>query len=224
MYISEWDLRGAATSYYQQLVPQGRNIHPGTWHSSMYISEWDLRGATSYYQQLVPQGEIYTGTWHSMYIRSYTVLRTFSAACAKGRNIHPGTWHSSMYISEHLPRAKLTLPAAGISTLGLGLIYILACDWTETYLLPTSLGIKVRVLPLPLPGIGSGAKPISLFRTRGSSKPKWHGAQKQASVFFTRPTENGLGPGKVWDGTIAEMPFSAGWYNGIMEITDEEYE
>jgi hypothetical protein len=129
-----------------------------------------------------------------------------------------------VYIRMGSTRAKLTLPAAGISTLGLGLIYILACDWTETYLLPTSLGIKVRVLPLPLPGIGSGANPISLFRTRGSSKPKWHGAQKQASVFFTRPTENGLGPGKVWDGTIAEMPFSAGWYNGIMEITDEEYE
>jgi hypothetical protein len=57
MYISEWDLHGAATSYYQQLVP-GRNIHPGTWHSSMYISEWDLWCSTSY-QQLV-QGEIYT--------------------------------------------------------------------------------------------------------------------------------------------------------------------
>jgi hypothetical protein len=69
----------AATSYYQQLVPQGRNIHPGTWHSSMYISEWDLHGAaTSYYQQLVPQG----------------------------RNIHPGTWHSSMYIRMGSTRCR----------------------------------------------------------------------------------------------------------------------
>jgi hypothetical protein len=41
--ISEWDLHGAALHYYQQLVPQGRNIHPGTCFLHMYISEWDLR-------------------------------------------------------------------------------------------------------------------------------------------------------------------------------------
>jgi hypothetical protein len=72
--------------YYQQLVPQGRNIHPGTWHSSMYISEWDLHGAaTSYYQQLVPQGRnIHPGHGIPPYIQNgiYTVPLLLPAACA----------------------------------------------------------------------------------------------------------------------------------------------
>jgi hypothetical protein len=83
MYISEWDLHGAA-DYYQQLVPQGRNIHPGTWHSSMYISEWDLA------LRLPPaacKGEKYTPR-DMAFLHIYqngicTVLRLLPAACHK---------------------------------------------------------------------------------------------------------------------------------------------
>jgi hypothetical protein len=102
MYISEWDLHGAATSYYQQLVPQGRNIHP-TWHSCIYQNGIYTVQRCDYYYQLVPQGRnIHPGTWHSsMYISEWDLP---SQRCdyyqqrAARENIHPGTWHSSMYI------------------------------------------------------------------------------------------------------------------------------
>jgi hypothetical protein len=112
--ISEWDLHGALATSSLCLG----NIHPGTWHSSMYISEWDLHGAaTSYYQQLVPQGRyIHRDMFLHVYIRMGSTrccaLATTSSLCHKGRNIHPGTWHSSMYISEWIYGAALLLPAA----------------------------------------------------------------------------------------------------------------
>jgi hypothetical protein len=112
VYISEWDLHGAATSYYW-LVPQGRNIHPGTWHSSMYISEWDLHGAA-----LLPAAcasrNIYPGTWHSsMYIRmGSTVAATsyYQQLVPQGRNIQVGIY--SMYIRIRIYRCSTATSAA----------------------------------------------------------------------------------------------------------------
>jgi hypothetical protein len=73
---------GAATSYYQQLVP-GRNIHPGTWH--LYISEWVLQ-CCYYYQQLATRRNIHPGTWHSsMYIRMGS-----TGACDYYQQLVPG--------------------------------------------------------------------------------------------------------------------------------------
>jgi hypothetical protein len=107
MYISEWDLHGAATSYYQQLVPQGRNIHPGTWHSSIY-TEWDLHGGLCYTSSLC-LGEIYTqghGIPPCIYQNGiYTVQRLLTSLCHKGE-IYPGTWHSSMYIRMGSTRCR----------------------------------------------------------------------------------------------------------------------
>jgi hypothetical protein len=87
MYISEWDLHGAAlrllpAACHRKIYTQGHGIPPciyqngiytvrdattsslyhkenirRTWHSSMYISEWDLR-CRHYYQQLVPRTKI----------------------------------------------------------------------------------------------------------------------------------------------------------------------
>jgi hypothetical protein len=94
--ISEWDLHGAA-SYYQQLVPQGRNIHPGTWHSSMYISEWDLHVLPLATTSLCHKEKYTPRTWHSLhvYIRIYTVQLLLPAAPQE--NIHPGTWFLHVY-------------------------------------------------------------------------------------------------------------------------------
>jgi hypothetical protein len=86
------------------IVPQGRNIHPGTWHSSMYISEWDLHGAAiSYYQQLSAAREKYTPrdmAFLHVYQNGIIGAATsyYQQLVPQGRNIHPGTWHS-MYIS-----------------------------------------------------------------------------------------------------------------------------
>jgi hypothetical protein len=109
MYISEWDLHGAATST-QQLVPQGRNIHPGTWHSPC-ISEWDLHGALATTSSLCHKGEIYTqghGIPPCIYQNGiYTVPPTTSSLCHKEKYT-PRNMASSMYISEWDPRAAAT--------------------------------------------------------------------------------------------------------------------
>jgi hypothetical protein len=141
-------IRGSAvaTSYYQQLVPQGRNI-PGTWHSSMYISEWDLHGAATTTSS-VPQGRnIHPGTFSiPMYISEWDLhgaaLRLLPAACAtrekynpghgippcisewdltrcrdyhlchKG-NIHPGTWHTSIRMGSTAGAAQREIYTQG---------------------------------------------------------------------------------------------------------------
>jgi hypothetical protein len=115
--ISEWDLGGAA-SYYQQLVPQGRNIHQG--HGiPPCISKWDLQ-----LQPLVPSS-LYPGKYTPrafLHVYQNGIYRGATscllAACTR-RNIHPGTWHSSMYISEW----DLVLPLATTSSLCQGEIY-----------------------------------------------------------------------------------------------------
>jgi hypothetical protein len=99
VYIRMGSTRGAATSYYQQLVPQGRNIHPGTWHSSMYQNGIYTvpRLATS---SLCHKGEIYTqGHGIPPYISEWDSSLPTSSLCHKGE-IYTRTWHSSMYISE----------------------------------------------------------------------------------------------------------------------------
>jgi hypothetical protein len=61
---------GAATTHQQLQATRGEIYTQG--HYSRIYTEWDLHAQRcDYYQQLVP-----------------------------GENIHPGTWHSSMYISE----------------------------------------------------------------------------------------------------------------------------
>jgi hypothetical protein len=81
-------------------LPQGRNIHPGTWHSSMYIR----MGSTRCTSNLAACAwEIYTqghGIPPCIYQNGiYTVppLATTSSLCHKG-NIHRDM--ASMYISE----------------------------------------------------------------------------------------------------------------------------
>jgi hypothetical protein len=56
MYISEWDT--GAAYYYQQLVPQGRNIHRDMAFLHVYIR--DLHGAATTTSSLCHKGEIYT--------------------------------------------------------------------------------------------------------------------------------------------------------------------
>jgi hypothetical protein len=99
MYISEWGSHGAAPWLLPAACFKGRNIHPGTWHSSMYI-RMDLHGAARLLpQQLVPQGRnIHPGTWHSMYISEWdlhSAATTTSSLCRKEK------WtRSPMHISE----------------------------------------------------------------------------------------------------------------------------
>jgi hypothetical protein len=147
MYISEWDLHGAAisyyqqlcaarekytprdmaflhayirmgligaaTSYYQQLQPQGRNIHPGTWHS-MYISEWDLHGAALRLPAACATREKYTPrdmAFLHVYIRMGSHgAATTSSLCRKeytGHGIPPCIYQNGIYTA-----ALRLLPAA----------------------------------------------------------------------------------------------------------------
>jgi hypothetical protein len=96
-YISEWTCPLATTSFATR-----RNIHPGTWHSSMYISEWDH---TVPPMRLLPAAcatrEI--NTPRTLPLHVYIRMGSTRGAATsyyqqqpQGRNIHPGTWHSSM--------------------------------------------------------------------------------------------------------------------------------
>jgi hypothetical protein len=99
MYISEWIYTVQRCDYYQQPATR-RNIHPGTWHS-LHISEWDLHGAARTTTSSLCRGEMGHGI--SIYQNGiYTVHARLlpQQLVPQGRNIHPGTWHSSMYISE----------------------------------------------------------------------------------------------------------------------------
>jgi hypothetical protein len=78
--------------HYQQLVPQGRNIHPGTWHSSAYMVNGSYTvQRRDYYQQLVPQRK-----WDMAFLHVYirmdlhgAALRLPPAACATREKYTP---------------------------------------------------------------------------------------------------------------------------------------
>jgi hypothetical protein len=104
MYISEWIYRCSAALPLPAACATRRNIHPGTWHSSAYMVNGSYTvQRRDYYQQLVPQEKMGHGIPPCVYQNGiYTVQRCayHQQLVPQGRNIHPGTWHSSMYIPE----------------------------------------------------------------------------------------------------------------------------
>jgi hypothetical protein len=134
------DLRAAATSYYQQLVPQGEiytqghgiSMHISEWDlrvprllpatrrrtprdmASMYISEWDLRGAVLEKYTPRDMAFLHVSEWDLHGAAITTSL------CHKGEIYTQDMAFLHMYISEWIYTVPLLLLAAsqGVYTPG----------------------------------------------------------------------------------------------------------